>query len=509
MVYMFETVQPVRFYLYDVDSPDAALIHADGLGYIETTMGRVVGSVGSCFVGSLKDPNGKNSNCGSIKVLAEESSTQTDSLRFIISESGLKIKDWVGKGDHYIKIRRQRQDRELEDVSETEELKDSKDPTFKPIEIPMHMLNLGKLDTPLVFEVWDWNSRSKDNFSGQVTSTAVELLRQSGPITFPVTSKEKANDGKDRGSLNSLTSGSLDCQDPLHHTPSFVEFVSGGCRLEILEAIDFTLSNGSPNCPNSLHYNDSNGSLNQYQTAVSSVGKILEEYSTSKTFGAYGFGAQMADGDVSFCFPLNGNKAKPTVNGVEGVLQAYKQFLENAVMSGPTNFADIIHEANQACRKIRHGVQQYYVLVILTDGGISDMDNTIHEIVEGSDLPLSIVIVGVGREDFSSMEELDADKKALVSMKTNKASSRDIVQFVAMREVGSNGGELARRVLAEIPDQLTRYMISKNIQPNSRQTADIEQTQRNLKGLNLNAPPPSYMPPGWEERLDQGTGKPY
>jgi len=45
------------------------------------------------------------------------------------------------------------------------------------------------------------------------------------------------------------------------------------------------------------------------------------------------------------------------------------------------------------------------------------MRETIDEIVRGSDLPLSIVIVGVGDTDFSSMDTLDADETPLYSQK--------------------------------------------------------------------------------------------
>jgi vacuolar-type H+-ATPase subunit F/Vma7 len=47
--------------------------------------------------------------------------------------------------------------------------------------------------------------------------------------------------------------------------------------------------------------------------------------------------------------------------------------------------------------------QKYFILLLLTDGIINDMQKTIDEIVRGSSLPLSIIIVGVGSEDFSSM----------------------------------------------------------------------------------------------------------
>jgi len=62
------------------------------------------------------------------------------------------------------------------------------------------------------------------------------------------------------------------------------------------------------------------------------------------------------------------------------------------------------------------------------------MDKTIDEIVRGSELPLSIVIVGVGNADFESMEILDADINPLFSQKYKKYMSRDIVQFVPFRD---------------------------------------------------------------------------
>ena len=38
---------------------------------------------------------------------------------------------------------------------------------------------------------------------------------------------------------------------------------------------------------------------------------------------------------------------------------------------------------------------KYLVMLIITDGAIHDMDETIRLIVRGADLPLSILIVGV------------------------------------------------------------------------------------------------------------------
>ena len=72
--------------------------------------------------------------------------------------------------------------------------------------------------------------------------------------------------------------------------------------------------------------------------------------------------------------------------------------------------------------------------MIITDGIINDMDKTIDEIVRGSSLPLSIIIVGVGEADFSSMDILDADDEPLWSKKHKKFMASDIVQFVPFSE---------------------------------------------------------------------------
>ena len=53
--------------------------------------------------------------------------------------------------------------------------------------------------------------------------------------------------------------------------------------------------------------------------------------------------------------------------------------------------------------------QVYSVLLILTDGEIHDMEQTKDLVVDASVLPLSIIIVGVGEADFTSMEILDGD----------------------------------------------------------------------------------------------------
>ncbi|VDM17936.1 unnamed protein product [Hydatigera taeniaeformis] len=112
---------------------------------------------------------------------------------------------------------------------------------------------------------------------------------------------------------------------------------------------------------------------------------------------------------------------------------------------------------------------QYYILLILTDGIICDMPQTKAAVVNASRLPVSIIIVGIGAADFSAMEELDGDEIRLTSR--GRRADRDIVQFVPfddfvnLTSVMDTKRQLARAVLAEIPDQLISYMRSRGYKP--------------------------------------------
>ena len=69
------------------------------------------------------------------------------------------------------------------------------------------------------------------------------------------------------------------------------------------------------------------------------------------------------------------------------------------------------------------------------------MDPTINLLVENCNLPLSIIIVGVGNAEFTNMVRLDGDN-GLYNSKGQKAM-RDIVQFVPFRKFKTDPHQLA------------------------------------------------------------------
>ena len=83
-------------------------------------------------------------------------------------------------------------------------------------------------------------------------------------------------------------------------------------------AIDYTLSNGPPNDPNSLHYFDPQTGMNEYTQAIGAVMNIIQDYDSEGQFPCFGFGGKVPgspDESASHCFALNGDIYKPFVNG--------------------------------------------------------------------------------------------------------------------------------------------------------------------------------------------------
>ena len=241
---------------------------------------------------------------------------------------------------------------------------------------------------------------------------------------------------------------------------TFVDYLNAGIEIGLSVAIDFTRSNGNPNEPNSLHY-ILGAQQNQYERSILACGNIVGFYDKDQLYPCFGFGAKI-NNNLCPIFNLN-FKDDPNVIYIQGIVDAYHNAINNVELWGPTNFAPIIRAMNRIIKEQNHKLK-YHILMILTDGVIDDMDDTIEELVEGSFLPLSVIIIGVGNQDFTNMHILDADDKPLYNSKGVKAA-RDLVQFVPFLKYESNPEQLAIEVLEEVPRQIVDYYEQNNLDP--------------------------------------------
>ena len=242
---------------------------------------------------------------------------------------------------------------------------------------------------------------------------------------------------------------------------SFVDYLKGGMQISLTIGIDFTYSNEVPSNPASLHFSK-NGSPTLYSLAISKCGSIVAPYDRSGEFTVLGFGAILpGTNTTSHCFPVS--LAGEKIAGITNVIQSYGEVLKVVKFNGPTNFTPIIRKVLDKIRgqNLRFG---YHILMMLTDGAITDMVETIDALVEASFLPISVIIIGIGYGDFGNMEILDADENPLVSRRGVKAR-RDLVQFVPFNKFQNNSELLAKEVLMEIPRQVVEFYQQNNIEP--------------------------------------------
>ena len=186
----------------------------------------------------------------------------------------------------------------------------------------------------------------------------------------------------------------------------FMDYLKSGLRLNMGVAIDFTGSNGMPSSEQSLHY--LGNPPNQYQKVAKSIWDIIENYDTDKRIPAFGFGAKphfpnINQNTANHCFPINDNHQNPEVQGFGDLMNCYTQAINNMEFAGPTYFAPVLEQAFSQAKSLTNSYS-YQILLILTDGAIHDMPATKEVIVRNANLPLSIIIVGIGNADFGAME---------------------------------------------------------------------------------------------------------
>lgn len=428
--YHFELQHHLKFQVLDHDDSKP-----EDLGSVLTTLADLIAKGTS----SLALPGG-----GQLIVRVEQLSFSREAFEFHFRGHHLDKKDTFGKSDPYLVVYRHVNDNDWVEIYKSEVVPDTLEPAWKPFEIREDNLCNSDRNKAIKIEVFDWDRNSDPELIGAHQISLAQLLVAGCRFEIKHPNKDKS-------------SGELEItQIVIKRYLTFIDYLWSGVSISLSAAIDFTASNKESRDPKSLHYL-AQGHSNDYQKAIWEVGSILNAYDTDHLYPVFGFGGcPVAGQPTSHCFALNGDLHNPYVRGIEGVLNVYSSALRVVELSGPTHFHHIINQTITVAQSTP-AHSQYYILLILTDGAIMDMQETIDSVVKASNLPISIIIIGIGEAEFDSMVTLDADKGRLKDSHGAEAA-RDIVQFVNFRKYGGNSVQLAAEVLREIPHQVTEFM---------------------------------------------------
>jgi E3 ubiquitin-protein ligase RGLG len=138
---------------------------------------------------------------------------------------------------------------------------------------------------------------------------------------------------------------------------------------------------------------------NPYQKVLSVIAKSLADFDDDGLIPAYGFGDCRTKSKRVFSF----HEDDTPCDGLGNVLQRYERVVKTLNLSGPTNFGPIIRQATELVR--RSG--EYHILLLIADGQVDEVNDTVNAIVEASHHALSIIMIGVGDGPWGLMEEFD------------------------------------------------------------------------------------------------------
>ena len=276
-------------------------------------------------------------------------------------------------------------------------------------------------------------------------------------INSPLTLYKQLNENNINNNENNIKKGLLYIKHEFKKKNTFIDYLKKGININLNIAIDYTISNGKPTEKKSLHYDSDD--KNDYEKAIFSCGSIVGYYDKDQIFPVYGFGGiPLNENKVNHCFNINFEES-PNIKSINNVLSIYKKSLKKIQFSGPTFFSPILQKVMQEIglkMEEKNNENYYEILMILTDGIINDMNETIELLIDCAELPISVIIIGIGKANFNDMIILDGDEFPLTDHK-GRVTKRDLVQFVMYDKFKGGNQELSDEVLKEIPRQIEEY----------------------------------------------------
>ena len=462
--YQFGTTTTLRFSVYDRDAPDENLSKHDYIGEVRCTIAQVVLADNQRLVAQINNKNVRpGTRTGTLVIRAEEQQCDLgDNVTLQFAATGLRR----ARKPFYVLSNKNRNDNEFSPVFYSEVHRAyagaNHVTTFNPLTQSLARITNGDMNRELEVRFMDYDRGGNHYRGGSVRFTLREVkaaIAASSPARFPL-KKSKSNG-------HVVEAGKLIVNKCEISVPfSFIDYIRSGVEINTMIAIDMSATNGNPFDPRSLHHNQGE---NEYMIALREVGNVLAAYDTTQRFPAFGFGAAQAPDykETVHCFPLLRADGQPVCDNINEVIGAYRKALvSTAAPCGPCRYGPVLKHIIDMTREAntKHDAISYTVLLLFTDGDFADFADVANLICDGAELPLSIVIVGVGNSRFLKLERLDGDDERLCSTE-GIPCARDIVQFVQFHKHRYNPTQLAREVLDEIPEQLVSYMRSKGLKP--------------------------------------------
>ena len=250
------------------------------------------------------------------------------------------------------------------------------------------------------------------------------------------------------------------------------DFIKSGIKLNSFMAFDF--SDGINKQPRKI-------SIENYSKIINNLNQKIFFYSESKSTYLYGFGGKMNKKEDLFNlnevedFPIALSKFNKVFDSKKNIIIPKKKVLISLLIRKITKIIYNLYEA-------RH----YNVLYIfereIPDSG--DKQELIDAFIEASYLPLTIIIIGEGKNDFNKLKELFSDKinEASSGMLKNR---KNILFADFYNDYKENEEKLTHWCLEELSKQMIEFYKLIKTTPEKIMNNKMKEIEKSFMQYNL------------------------
>jgi hypothetical protein len=247
------------------------------------------------------------------------------------------------------------------------------------------------------------------------------------------------------------------------------DYIKSGIRIACHISLD--LSNGEDK---QFISQKSDRDCIDYSNIIENITDIISNYIPNRLVHAYGIGGEISYGYNSqkvFKINMGGNDSNKLYNRI---LEDYHNSLNEIKLDNKVYFSPLINKVNNYIFDSKE-LNYYNILFILTKETIdkSDIKKTYDSIIDSSYLPVSIIIIGIGQNNFDKMKNI-FDSVPINSRVRKKKFRKNVIFVSSIAEKLENSQIMTEWCLKEIEKQAMQYYELLKIKPENIQLNDYD-----------------------------------
>lgn len=256
------------------------------------------------------------------------------------------------------------------------------------------------------------------------------------------------------------------------------DYLKSGLKLSCFISLDFSGGKGHKTL---LSLKDN------YFNVLKSISNIISIYTKEQIFYVSGFGAKAKNSDKKAnIFNLNMNEKDSKIHTIDSVIYNYNLCLsQNKIVSERIiYFSSIIKNITNNIYKL-YEINYYNILFIIAHNIVdkNDIKKTIDSIIESCYLPLSIIIIYLGKNDSSQINKIVNNNTKFSSVGMEKI--RNNVLFTSLRDNFSNDAEkMVSWCIKEVSKQMIEYYSFNNTSPEQIQQNNLKDLKKSFNIFN-------------------------